>query len=71
MKLPNVTSVEIKPGKKEGTQLAIVKSSEKGITKEQAVKSLGDKAERFVVKTWNQGGKKKKTDADAKEKKAS
>ena len=47
-------------------QFAIVKSGQEGITKEQAIKALGDKAERFVVKTWNTGGKGKKKEAAAK-----
>lgn len=49
-------SVEIKAGKKAGTQLVIVKGTKTGLTKEQAVKSLGDKASRFVVKAWKEGG---------------
>jgi hypothetical protein len=52
MSLPKVTSVDIQPGDEAGTQTVIVKSAETGITKDQAVKSLGSKAERFVVKTW-------------------
>ena len=50
-------------------QIAIVKSDDKGITKEQAIKALGDKAERFVVKTWNEGGGKKKPAEDGEGKK--
>ena len=56
MSLPKVTSVDIQPGDEAGTQLVVVKSGETGITKEQAVKSLGSKAERFVVKTWAEKG---------------
>lgn len=53
--------MEIKAGEKAGTQLVIVKGSEKGLTKEQAVKSLGDKATRFVVKEWKEGDSEEKS----------
>ena len=39
-----------------------MKGTKGGLTKEQAVKSLGDKAKRFVVKDWKEdkGDKKEK-----------
>jgi hypothetical protein len=52
MKLPGVTDVKIEAGDKPSTQKVTVTSDKTGITKDEAVKSLGDKAKKFVVKTW-------------------
>ena len=52
MKLPGVTEVKIEAGDKPKTKKVTVVSSESGITKEDAVKSLGNKAKRFKVESW-------------------
>lgn len=46
----------MKAGEKAGTQLVVVKGTKEGLTKEQAIASLGDKAKRFKVTTWSQQG---------------
>jgi hypothetical protein len=51
--LPGFKSVLIENGEKAGTQkVTVVTDGSAEITKEQAVASLGDKADRFVVETW-------------------
>jgi hypothetical protein len=47
-----VSSVEIEAGDEAGTQKVTVVTNKDGITKEDAIKSLGDKASRYVVHTW-------------------
>ena len=53
MKLPGVTEVKIEAGEKPKTQKVTVISSKTGITKEDAIASLGKKASRFKVVTWS------------------
>ena len=48
-----MTTVKIQRGEKKGTQLVLVEGN-KGITKEQAIKSLGKNAKKFVVKDWKE-----------------
>jgi hypothetical protein len=52
MKLPGAKEVKFEAGKKPGTQKVILVAAKEGITKEEAVKSLGKKANRYVVKAW-------------------
>jgi hypothetical protein len=59
MSLPGVKDVKIEAGAKAGTQKVTVTGAKTGITKDAAVKSLGTKAKRFVVKTWTAPEKKK------------
>lgn len=54
MKLPGVTAVKIEAGDTPKTQKVTVTSDKSGITKDDAVKSLGSKAKKFVVKTWTE-----------------
>ena len=60
MKLPGVTDVKIEAGDTPVTQKVTVTTDKEGITKEDAVKSLGAKAKRFVVKTWTAPEKEEK-----------
>ena len=53
--------MKIAAGDKAGTQKVTVMSTSAGLTKEAAIKSLGDKAKRYVVKTFAKKGDKKKT----------
>lgn len=59
MKLPGVTEVKIEPGDTPTTQKVTVVTDKTGITKDEAVKSLGKSATRFVVKTWTEPAAKK------------
>ncbi len=52
MKLPGVKEVKIEAGDTPSTQKVTVVGEKEGITKEEAVKSLGTKATKFVVETW-------------------
>lgn len=54
MSLPGVKEVKIEAGDTPKTQKVTVVGEKSGITKEEAVKSLGKKAERFVVVTWTE-----------------
>lgn len=54
MSLPGVKEVKIEAGDKPKTQKVTVVGEKEGITKEEAVKSLGNKAKRFVVVTWTE-----------------
>lgn len=51
-KLEGVSKVQIVPGDKPGTQKVTVTSSSTGLTKEQAVASLGSSASTYVVHAW-------------------
>lgn len=51
--------MKIAAGDKPGTQKVTVMSTSTALTKEAAVKSLGDKAKRYVVKTFKKKGEKK------------
>jgi hypothetical protein len=61
MSLPGVKDVKIEAGDKAGTQKVTVTGEKTGITKEDAVKSLGSKAKRFVVKTWTAPSEEKES----------
>ena len=51
--LKGFKSISIKDAEEAGTQVATIVFEEgTQVTKEQAIKSLGDKASKFVVKTW-------------------
>jgi copper chaperone CopZ len=52
-KLEGVSKVEIAVGDQPGTQKVTVTSTSGSITKDQAVKSLGEEASRYVVVTWD------------------
>ena len=52
MKLPGTKEVKFAAGKKPQTQQVTVISEKEGVTKEDAVKSLGKKATRYVVTAW-------------------
>jgi len=52
MSLEGVSNVEVLKGEKAGTQKVIVTSSSSELTKEQAIKSLGDNAKKYVVEKW-------------------
>ena len=52
MTLPGAKDVKIEAGKKPATQKVTLVADKGGITKDEAVKSLGTKASRFVVKKW-------------------
>ena len=52
MKLPGAKEVKFAAGKKPQTQQITFVSESEGITKEDAVKSLGKKATRYVVTAW-------------------
>ena len=54
MSLPGVKEVKIEDGDKPKTQKITVIGEKTGITKEDAVKSLGKKAKRYVVVTWEE-----------------
>lgn len=43
--------------------MTVVTDGSAEITKEQAVKSLGDDAKRFVVQTWTKGEAKEEKDS--------
>jgi hypothetical protein len=45
--------VEIAAGDQPGTQMVTVTSTSGNITKEQAVKSLGEQASKYVVVSWD------------------
>ena len=50
-------SIAFAAGEEAGTQkVTVVTDGSEEVTKEQAVKSLGDKAEKFVVQTWTKEG---------------
>lgn len=51
-KLKAVSTVQIVPGDKPGTQKVTVTSASPTLTKEQAVAVLGDSASTYVVHTW-------------------
>ena len=51
-KLAGVKSVSIEKGEKAGTQNVVVTSTSGDLTKEQAIASLGAKAKRYVVHTF-------------------
>lgn len=40
-----------------------MKGTKEGLTKKQAVESLGDKAKRFVVKKWKEGDEEDEKEA--------
>jgi len=51
--LPGFTSIKIENGEKPGTQkITVVTDGSKEVKKEHAVESLGEKAKRYVVQTW-------------------
>lgn len=51
--MPGSKEVRIEAGDAEGTQkVTVVTDGSAEVTKEQAIASLGDKASRFVVVTW-------------------
>jgi hypothetical protein len=52
MKLPGAKEVKFAVGKKPNTQQITFVSEKEGVTKEEAVKSLGKRATRFVVTAW-------------------
>ena len=52
--LDGVKTVKVVAGKERGTQAVTVIGTKAGLTKDQAIKSLGTKASRFVVKKWNE-----------------
>lgn len=54
--------MKIEAGEKPGTQKVLVMSSSEKLTKKQAVTSLGDKAKRYVVKTFAKKGEKEKAE---------
>lgn len=54
MKLPGVTAVKIEAGDKPKTQKVTVTTDKTGITKDEAVKTLGKNSTKFVVKTWTE-----------------
>lgn len=51
-KLKDVSNVQIVRGDKPGTQKVTVTSASPGLTKEQAIATLGDSASTYVVHTW-------------------
>lgn len=53
-RISSVRSVEVTAGPKTGTQVVIVKAASEELTKDQAVKALGDRARRFIVVDWKQ-----------------
>jgi hypothetical protein len=46
--------VKFAAGAKAGTQKITVVSTDKGISKDDAVKALGKKSKTYVVKTWTE-----------------
>ena len=52
MKLPGAKEVKFTVGKKPNTRKVTFVSEKEGITKEEAVKSLGKRATKFVVTSW-------------------
>ena len=67
------SSIKIENGEKPGTQkVTVVTDGSSEVTKEDAIASLGDKASRFVVVTWDKQeaeAEGEKKDGEAKEKK--
>jgi hypothetical protein len=53
------TSITIEAGEKEGTQKVTFKSTSGDIKKDDAVKSLGDEAKKYVVKEFAKQEEKK------------
>ena len=54
-KLEAVGDIKIEKGKKPGTQTVVFNSKKSDLTKDDAVKSLGKKASRYVVKDFKKG----------------